>query len=481
MKTINRIRTVALLGLALSASACEEGLTEINENPNNPENVPVQSLLQNGLWAMVQPSNDYGVFGTWTTLFHANLWAQHVAQSTYNDEDHYAPREGIPKNIWQSLYAGSLQDLRQVKALADEAGDQNLAAIAEVMQVYGFLFLTDFYGDVPYAEALDLAKFPTPKFQAQSEIYPALLTRLGAAAGRIQPTGSSVGWADGDVIYNGDLDRWQEFANSLRLRIAMRIADTPAGAQARTEFAAAWAANRFDGPDDNADLDWTGTDPLLNPYYEKIIKEGRTGDFRVSKSMVDALQSRNDPRLPLFASPAASSGQFRGLQNGYLPQEVPGGSTLADYSTIGPAFLGTASPSVLMSHAEMLFLGAEAAQRGWITASAATLYQDAIRSSMRQFGVSDAAITTYLGQPSAAYAGLNSVYLQKWIATFLQGPEAFAEVRRTGQPSMPLAYKAVITSYPQRMIYPPDEGLYNPNFETVKNVTITQPMFWSKR
>jgi hypothetical protein len=100
---------------------------------------------------------------------------------------------------------------------------------------------------------------------------------------------------------------------------------------------------------------------------------------------------------------------------------------------------------------------------------------------MRQFGVSEGAITTYLGQGSTAYAGLNSIYLQKWIATFLQGPEAFHEVRRTGQPTLPLAYKAVITSYPQRMVYPDDEGLYNPNAKDFVSIPITQPMWWSKR
>jgi hypothetical protein len=260
----------------------------------------------------------------------------------------------------------------------------------------------------------------------------------------------------------------------------MRIADTPAATAARTAFAAAWAANRFDSFTDDADVDWTGTLPSQNSIYENIVLEGRTGDFRVSKTMIDALQSRSDPRLPLFASPAASDGAFRGLPNGFLPAEVGGGSTLSDFSTIGPALLAPDAPSVLMSYAEVLFLGAEAVTRGWIAGDAAALYRQGITASMQAYGVSQAAIDAYLARPNVAYSGVNSIYLQKWIALYLQGPEAFTEVRRTGQPALPLPHDAVIDQLPARMPYPPNEGLYNPNFteDGFADIDYEQPLWW---
>jgi hypothetical protein len=479
MKTTRMIRAVAVLALTFAAGACDTGLTEVNENPNNPENVPLESILQSGIWQLAANSAGRGVFGEWTTMFHVSLWPQHLAQSTYNDEDRYTHREGIPDNIWDEMYAGALTDLKNVRDLAAEEGDQNLAAVAEILLVYGFLFLTDLYGDIPYTEALNLEEFPTPEFTAQSAIYPDLLARLATAAGQIQPGGLTP-WESGDLIYGGDLERWQEFANSLRLRIAMRISETPAAAAARTAFAAAWAANRFDSHTDNADIDWTGTHPSTNSIWEQIVLEGRTGDFRVSRSMVDALQSRSDPRLPLFAAPAASDGAFRGLPNGFLPAEVGGGSTLSDYSTVGPALLAPESPNVLMSYAEVLFLGAEAVTRGWISGDAAALYREGITASMREYGVSEAEIATYLARPNVQYAGVNSIYLQKWIAVFMQGPEAYNEVRRTGQPVLPLPNQAAIDQIPARMPYPANEGLYNPNFEEdgFADIDYTEPMWW---
>jgi hypothetical protein len=474
-QTLKALTVLALMG---AASACETGLTEVNENPNNPTNVPIESVLRSGIWQLVANEAGRGAFGEWTTLYHTVTWAQYTAQSTYNDEDNYTPREGIPENIWDEMFAGALFDLQRAKELAAEAGDQNLAAVSEVLLVYGFLFLTDLYGDIPYSQALNLEEFPTPEFDPQSEIYPDLLRRLEAAAAQIQPSGDSEAWAAGDLIYGGDLDRWQEFAHSLRLRVAMRISNTPAAAQARTEFAEAWAANRFDSPSDNADVDWTGTLPSQNPIYENIVLGGRTGDFRVSKSVVDPMAARNDPRLPRFAEPAQSDGVIRGLPNGVLPAEVGGGLTVNDFSVIGPALLAPNTPSVLMSHAEVMFLGAEAVTRGWIAGDAAALYRQAITSSMQEYGVPDAAIATYLARPNVAYAGVNSIYLQKWIALYLQGTEGFAEVRRTGQPALPLPGQAVIDQMPTRMPYPPTEGLYNPNFEPFADVDYTVPLWW---
>src|SRR5690606_32901564 len=130
--------TRALAGLALmgAVSAGEDGLTEANENPNNPETVPVQTILLSGIWPLASNEAGRGVFGEWTTLYHVSTWAQHTAESTYNDEDNYVPREGIPDNIWDEMYAGALTDLRNVREIAREQGDESLEAVAEILLVY---------------------------------------------------------------------------------------------------------------------------------------------------------------------------------------------------------------------------------------------------------------------------------------------------------------------------------------------------------
>ena len=143
-------RTAAAVLLIGATLACDAGLTETNQNPNSPESVPAGSVLGSGIWQLASNNAGRGMFGEWTGLFHTYTWSQYTAESTYNDEDHYTPREGIPGEIWLEAYSGPLIDLARTKDLAAAAGDKNLEAVADIMMVNGFLFLTDLYGDVPY-------------------------------------------------------------------------------------------------------------------------------------------------------------------------------------------------------------------------------------------------------------------------------------------------------------------------------------------
>ena len=467
---------LAVLALAVSLGACDQNLTEINENPNAPETVPVQSILSSGLWDLVANAPGRGVFGEWTTMYHTYLWPQHLAQSAYNDEDNYVPREGINENIWAEMYAGALTDLQRTGEIAQEQGDDNLYAVSEIASVYGFLFLTDLFGDIPYEQALNLEEYPNPEFSLQEDIYPDLINRLEAAVAAIDPSETDPDWATGDLVYDGDMDGWQKFGNALILRVAMRTSNTGFASTAATAFQTAWNANRISSNADIADLDWTGNLPSQNPIYEQIVLGGRDGDHRVSATIVDTMSALSDPRLPIYANPAASDDVIRGLPNGALPADL--GNTVSDYSTIGDAFVAADAPSVLLSYAEVLFLGAEAAELGWIGDNAATLYMDGITASMEQHGVDSGDITTYLAQAEVAYGDVSDTQFQKWLALYLAGPEAYAEVRRTNVPTLPLPAEAVISQLPTRMPYPPNEGLYNPNFADYAGVTYTDPLWW---
>lgn len=464
--------------LAFAASACDSGLTSVNENPNAPEVVPVENVLLGGIWDVASNAGNRGVFGQWTMLYHAENWAQHLAQPVYNDEDLYEPRDGIPTNIWDEMYF-ALTDLLHVKTVAAEEGDDNLWAVAEVMSVYGFMLLTDYFGDIPYEDALSLDRdIAFPAYTPQSEVYPDLIARLATAAGMIDP-GASVSFEAHDPVYQGDMQGWREFATSLRLRLAMRMADTSLGGQAETAFQAAWNGDTFDDVVDGALVHWTGADPAGNPVWEGIVLAGRTGDFRMSSSLIDRLQALDDPRLSIYAEPAVSDGSYRGLRNGLLPSDYPGGLGAASFSTIGSYFLAPATPSVLMSRSEVLFLGAEAAARGWIAGSPATLYAQAIEAAMLQYGVSQAEIDAYLAQPGVAYTGLDDIYLQKWISLFLTGPEAFSEMRRVGWMDLEPAENSQLPpgEFPARLYYPPEEALYNPS-NYPGDMELTAPLWW---
>jgi hypothetical protein len=494
MNTRNqKLRTLIALALGiLLVGACDQGLTGINKNPNAPEEVPVNNLLLGGIWDVSNNAANRGVFGQWTMLYHAENWTQHLAQPVYNDEDKYTPRSGIPGLIWDEMYF-ALTDLAEAKALAEEAGDDNIWAVAEIMTVYGFMVLTDYYDAIPYFEALKLnEEISYPAYDDQSEIYPDLIARLTAAANRIDPD-AAIDFGDFDPVYQGDVLGWRMFANSLRLRLAMRMVNVDPGA-ARTAFEAAWASSIFTSVADQADVDWGPAYPAANPCYLAIVYGGRPGDFRMSQSLIDRLAAFNDPRLPIYARPAASDGQYRGLRNGLLPGDYAPATTSNDYSQIGTYFLTPDTPSNLLSYAEVLFLGAEAAERGWnVGGTAAVLYQDGITAAMEELGIGTADIATYLGQASVGYTTgtyrrLDAIHVQKWISLFLAGPEAFSDLRRigwdfttdagtTGADLMPAENSAIGQRFPSGLTYPEDEILLNPaNYPGDR--LVTDPVWW---
>jgi hypothetical protein len=483
MIKLRRSPALSTLTLLVVASGCESGLTDINRNPNQPEAVPPANLLASGIWNTAVSGGSAGSHNSWTLLYHTNLWSQHLAQPVYFSEDRYATRVDVIRQIWDNAYSSALTDLQEVKRMADPE-QPNLWAIAEIMSVYNFLLLTDFFGDIPYSEALRLAEgIQQPRYDSQQTIYPDLLRRLGEAVARINPGAGTGAFATGDLVYGGNAENWRRFGNSLRLRVAMRVADTDQAAQARAAFAAAWGAGTIQNNAGNAQINWPGNPPAVNDLFRSIVQGGRTGDFRLSRTLVDTLQNRADPRLRVYAEPAAADGVFRGLPNGMPPATIQIGgapSTAAHYSTIGSRFLSPTFPAVFMSRAEVLFLGAEAAARGWIAADPAALYREGVEASLREHGIGDAAITTYLARPDVQYAGLPSIHLQKWIALYFAGPEVWNEYRRTNTPRLTLAANASEPDIPQRLPYPAQESLYNPqNFPA--NVRITTPVWWSAR
>jgi hypothetical protein len=235
--------------------------------------------------------------------------------------------------------------------------------------------------------------------------------------------------------------------------------------------------------------------------YEGIIYAGRQGDFRMSQSLIDRLAAFADPRLPIVADPAETDGVFRGMRNGWLPSEHPetcgpGADEpcgASDFSTIGAYFLEPTTPSDLLSYAEVLFLGAEAAALGWIGDSPAALYDEAITASMTSMGVAPGDITTYLALPTVDYAtgtyrGVDAIHVQKWIALFLSGPEAFSDLRRygwdwttdaatTGTDLVPAENSDIGPVFPSRLPYPTDEILLNPeNYPGDRE--LTDPVWW---
>jgi len=264
-------------------------------------------------------------------------------------------------------------------------------------------------------------------------------------------------------MYGGKMAKWQKFANSLRLRLAIHLSNVDP-TKAASEASAAVAAGVFTSNLDNASLMYLATSPNRNPIYNDA--RGRD-DYGMSKTYVDSLKSWNDPRLPLFAQINADTDTlartYQGFPNGLNDGE---GTDLLFISRIGAFWRETPNaPMDLLTYSEVLFLEAEAAQRGWIAGSAATLYNDAIRASMEHYGIPNSAITAYLADSRVTYVpdttGLKQIAYQKWVSMFMQGAESWTEVRRTGVPGLIPGCRALMRHIPERLPYDDNEAVLN--------------------
>lgn len=451
------IHGALVLGLVFAAAGCEDGLTEANENPNAPTDVGAQFLLPQAMRASVEAA-----FGGGQMLSHTAIWPQHAVQIQYPDEEVGQVRPDRMQGYWNAAYAGPLKDVQTVIDKGRENQRPNVEAVGLIWKQWIFHLLTDYWGDVPYSEALQGEEGMTePAYDPQSEIYAGMITALSQASGMLNASGS--GFGSGDLLYADDVELWRRFANSLRMRLAMRMSEVdPGGAQAA--FVAAYDAGGFQSNADNAMFEWASA-PYENPLYENWT--GRD-DHGISATMVDTLKSLADPRLELYAEPAAQDGEYRGHANGW--DDLPEGQSLSWFSRIGNFWRanGSGTPTALMTYSEVLFLQAEAAARDWIAEDPAELYEAAIRANMTQYDAwspanapTDAEIDAYLAQDRVQYGGIDDIHLQKWISLYMNGPEAWADSRRTDVPDLAMGPHLLLSRIPVRFTYPAGEQSLN--------------------
>jgi hypothetical protein len=456
------------LAVAALAGACDNShITDINRNPNAPGTVLPQFLFPNGVTDVVSRARGGSLDLTLTAL-----WSQQIAMDRFTDEDRYSIRPDNITGYWSGFYAGGLEDLATILAQTDPAAKPALVAPALVMKSWTYGLMTDLWGDIPYSEANSGDPSKPPTYDAQKDIYAGIFKDLTAANGMLPGTGTTYGAAD--VIYGGSAAKWQRFANSLRLRYAMRLSKVDP-ATAKTQAAAAIAAGTFTSNADNALLRWPGDGTNNNPIYSNFVTRD---DQHVSKTLVDILKSLYisaagpdtlfDPRLAIYADPIVSSATIKkyvGAPNG-LQDDDAIAIGINNTSRVGAAFRQKTTSSVLMAYSEVLFDQAEAALRGWVAGDPAALYAAAITASMQQYGVSDATIASYLASPRVAYApatAMQQIALQRWIALYGEGTEAYSEWRRTGVPDLQPGPAAITVPHivARRLTYPVSEQSFN--------------------
>ncbi len=457
-----RLRALfAALFLLLLLASCDDGLSSLNEDPNNPTSVSPDLLLpysiEQGVDNVLQPS---------IGLEFANLVVQHWARVSSTDPDRYIYSNGIFNFLWERSYRTVLRDYAEIEKLGRADSHVNYEAVGLILKSWGFSVVSDAYGDVPYSQALkgeEGVRFPA--YDSQEAVYDSLLANLNRAANLIDPDGPSI---EGDILFNGDLDRWQRFANALRLRLLLRISDRRDVSNAMQDIVTSAPLPRSN--DDNAVLRYLGQQPNENPFAD--LPSGRREQFRISQTMVQTLKALDDPRLPVYAdtteyiSPTkrVNDSLYVGTPNGQTTEQASA-LVAARRSRIGTFFRQPTAPGYILTYAEHLFTLAEATARGFIPGDPAQYYRQAIEASFAQHGVS--APNDYFSQSEVAYdpnRALGQIGTQKWVALYTQGLEAWLEWRRTGYPELEPAIAASNEGrIPERLLYPPDAQISNPD------------------
>jgi hypothetical protein len=468
-------KSIYILLVALIFGACDNGFDELNVDPTKPSRIDIGNKLTS-----VQVDLSSQRYDAWrANLIYQSTMMQHFAALPgYWSGDKYFLNQGYASSLIDRYFAGVIKGVEDMLVqVADEELPAEMGAITRIIRVAAYARVTDLYGDIPYSEAgkafIDLNL--KPKYDAQSDIYADMLKELEESAAALGSGTSGFGAAD--VIYNGDQAKWKRLANSLMLRLGLRLIKVdPAGAQA-------WASKAISGGVMTSNDDifrMVHTADNRNPNTQVFDADGNP---RMSKTFIDWLQAGNDPRLPILASRrgdgSTNPADLKGLPNGLdsaMLLDMTGEENTNDYAEINRSiFQKSEAPFVFQTYAEVEFMLAEAAERwGLAGGDVQGHYEAGVRAAMKMLGslygasaeISDGDIDAYLiANPFDAGNAMEQISNQYWAATFLNEYESFANWRRTGYPMLtPTNYPGNVTggTIPRRLTYSTSEQSNNP-------------------
>ncbi|MCR8556701.1 SusD/RagB family nutrient-binding outer membrane lipoprotein [Mucilaginibacter sp. BJC16-A38] len=444
-----------------------------------------------------------------TTIIMTMPLVQQIGGAYYNRYGfEYIKNKQYMSELWELGYPNDVLNITDaVDRTASDATKSNLNAICRIMKVYIFSRITDLYGDVPYSQAgkAYTTGVVRPAFDTQKDIYDNFFTELTAAVAKLDATKDAV---PKDIYYQGNIAAWKKFANSLRLRLAMRLSKIDPE-KAKTEVMAAYAAGVFTSNDDicktqHADIQNSYSDIRGNGVSVAINQYPDDGRPRVCNTLIDEMKGTNDPRLQYIArdywvNPDKPSeridvtdgvkaqigliGVGPGKYNyddylGSINVDVAGHGTVSvpnngQKAQLADFLITNDAPYLHLTYAEVEFLLAEATQRWGLSlgADAATHYHNGMAAACQQLAlfkngpvITDAQIQQFkTDNPLAPGKELQMIDTQLWAALLLNGPEAYAEWRRTGFPVLVPAVTAESTSTttPRRFEYPLTETEQN--------------------
>ncbi|TLX23556.1 SusD/RagB family nutrient-binding outer membrane lipoprotein [Chryseobacterium indologenes] len=472
MKNIIKISLVsACIGLALSS--CQSDLTSLNDDPKHPSVLPSDNLLATALYQssyyMDNPSVNFNNY---------RFFTQQWAETQYPDETQYnLVTRNQPRGHFNRMYVYSINNLKQAKTnLKNEVETDdiraNKMATLEIEEIFIWENIVDTFGDVPYSEAFRSDEILTPKYDDAKTIYLDLIKRIDAVTATIKPAASGYS----DLVYGGNMTKWKKFANSIKLRLGMNLADVDP-ALAKTTVESAIAGGVISSDDEAYKFKYDGG-TFSNPVFDNLVASNRN-DFVPSELTIKTMSALSDPRMDVWFTKV--NGVYKGGVFGELNDPY------TNYSQLSSYFRSATAPSNLLSYAEVAFLKAEAAARGFAAGGTAVdLYAAAVAESMRENGVSAANAATYIAANPLNIANWKqSIGTQAWIAMFNKGFASWNFTRRLDYPILVNPPKSNLSSVPYRMPYSDQEYVLNganvkAAGDKIGGDKATTKLFWDK-
>jgi hypothetical protein len=450
-------KTTLYILILLLGSSCSKNITDLNTDPKSPVSAPSTALFLGAQKNLVDAYNTTGV-GSAPFRVLSQVWTE----NTYVSEARYII-DGSTAGFWNSLYATSLNNLEQAKtAFPKDVKDPNVLRndliIADILEVYSYNLLVNTFGNVPYSEAQNRT-IPFPKYDDAKIIVYDLINRLDTSIAGLNTGANSLGASD--QIYKGNVAKWKKFAATLKLKLAILIADVDP-TKASQKALEAVNSGLIQSNTDNATFTFDASAVInSNLIWQNLVNSGRH-DFVPSAFFVKTLVNWNDPRLPFLVTKDPSGGYSGGIAGA--------GNAYGIFSDFSAQWLSPTYPADLLDYTETEFLLAEAVERGIaVGGTAESHYNNAVKASINFWGGTDASATTYLAQPSVAYttaAGTwkQKIGYQKWLAFANRNWDSWTEIRRLGHPNIDVVSAPTGTTLPLplRYTYPAAEQSSNP-------------------
>lgn len=470
MKTLDYIKVFAAVSLCSAVlSSCKSLYEQYNTNQHEvtEEQLQRDNLKVGGLFRQMETS--VIIFGDGRNLHSdyqivqglvADAYAGYCAPTIAKDQGHhtgtYIMNTQWCRAMFNYKYTGCMSAYAN---LVEDTDNSTVLALANILKVAAMHTVTDYYGPIPYTKVgtgINVA------YDSQDVVYKTMFNELDAAITELESFllgGKTSILEEFDYVYSGNVNSWLKFANTLRLRLAMRCAYVEP-TLAKTEAEKSVVSGVMT---EAADFARINHDYLVyeHPIYH-INYQFNDGDCAASASMESFLTGYNDPRASVYMTPATGDGKFHGVRMGVVTSNwTPYRYTSGKVS--GCNFTPK-SDLVWMYASEAYFLRAEGALRGWdMNGTAKALYEQGVKVSFDERGVSGAAnylannestpaafvdavasanasattdITVAYDEGATFEQNLERIITQKWIAMYPLGTEGWAEYRRTGYPKL---------------------------------------------